>query len=641
MLDTHFGISLNSKKAGIFQYHLEEDRMVWDVECFSIFGQQPETFSVTYKSWLSCIHSHDVQHVVDVYRRQIDARSSIQLHYRIQTPQGEFRNISTLANCLCNEQGKVEQVVGFHMDETGLNKTHRSLRDIQYAMDQVGIGIHFVKPSGHFFYVNQAACDMLGYTQDEMLSMAVWDIDPNFAVDSFDAVTKAMREAPGRIETTQKRQDGEKIPVEVTYRYIHDAAEQDGYFVAFMEDLTERREIEAESVRLQHQILQAQKMESIGHLAGGIAHDFNNMLGAILGYAELTRQLLNSENQEREKGVGFLDEILLAGNRAKELVSQMLLFSRKMPIDSGAEVPVVLIQPVVKEVVNLLRSSIPSSIDIQYRIKDADARCRVVPVQLHQVLLNLGINAADAIAGNGSVEISVDSGRFNSECTSCHQWIDDDYVVLGVSDNGSGISEELLPRICEPFFTTKEVGEGSGMGLSVVHGIVHSAGGHLSISNQDEGGTQVSVFLPVVEPIDKKDPVTPDSLSKPELKGLAGVSALIIDDEPSITSMLDVLLSSYGASANCFNQPEEALQVFKSHPNKFDVVISDVTMPSLSGLDIAQEVHAIRPEVPVILCSGYTNSFSANELREHNIADFFAKPMDFERLIRRIRELVD
>ncbi|MDH5218611.1 MAG: PAS domain S-box protein, partial [Gammaproteobacteria bacterium] len=438
--------------------------------------------------------------------------------------------------------------------ENELHRVHQRLKDIQFAMDQIGIGIHIVKLDGSFFYVNEAASSLLGYSQSELLNLSVAEIDPAFTKKSFKEETREFREEPGRIETMQRHRDGNLIPVEVAFQFFHGEGDEDGYFISFIYDLRERRSIESEKEKLLQQVLQAQKMESIGHLAGGIAHDFNNMLGAMLGYAELTKKLIKTPGFSIEDCDKYLNEVLTAGSRAKELVSQMLMFSRKNPPSRNGDVPIILIKPIIKEVVNLLRSSIPATITLNVNVVDEDARCQLLPVQLHQLILNLCINARDAIKEYGSIDIRLENERVNTNCDSCHKAVAGRYVVLRVSDSGSGISSTLIPRVFEPFFTTKQVGKGSGMGLSVVHGIVHSAGGHISLQSNDRSGTCVSVFLPIVDRVSNREISLDKSSHEENAKAiLSGIRIMVVDDEPSISSMLEVLLKTHGATVKAFN----------------------------------------------------------------------------------------
>ena len=567
------------------------------------------------------------------------------LELTIRCKDGSERFVLVSASTLGKNFSGTHQVILHDITErkiaeSELHKVHQLLKDIQFAMDQVGIGIHIVRLDGSFSYVNEAASSMLGRSRLELLNLGVAGIDPEFSNKSFEEETRELREKPGRLKTSQRHRDGYLIPVEVIFRFFPGENNEEGHFISFIYDLRERQAAESEKEKLFQQVLQAQKMESIGHLAGGIAHDFNNMLGAMLGYAELTKKLIKTPGFSADEGDRFLSEVLTAGNRAKELVSQMLMFSRKSPSLRDGDVPVIVIQPIIKEVVNLLRSSIPSTITLNVDIVDEDVRCQLLPVQLHQLILNLCINARDAITDYGNIDIRLETEIVKKICDSCHKSVEGRFVILRVLDSGSGISPVLIPRVFEPFFTTKQVGKGSGMGLSVVHGVVHSAGGHIGLQSDDGNGTCVSVFLPVVDQVSNNIRADKTSVEENAKAVLSGIRIMVVDDEPSISSMLEVLLKTQGAAVTAFNRPDEALEIFSKNPQLIDIVISDQTMPSLSGLDMSRKMLEIQPGLPIIICSGYSDAINQDVAHKNGIADFLPKPMDFELLIKRVSELV-
>ena len=407
------------------------------------------------------------------------------------------------------------------------------------------------------------------------------------------------------------------------------------------QDISERKRVAAEHELLHSQLMQAQKMESIGHLTGGIAHDFNNMLGAMLGYAELLKQITTTASVPPQRTQKYLNEILTAGNRAKELISQMLIFSRLNPESQSEDVPVILLQPVIKEVVHLLRSSIPSSIAINYHTPDERLRTRMHPVQLHQIVLNLAINARDAIDEYGNIDVTLVCGHRQGKCDSCHQDFEGEYIDLSVQDTGHGIAPELLSKIFDPFFTTKDVGKGTGMGLSVVHGIVHAVGGHLTISSQAGHGTLIRILLPLATTRDADKPplMLPGDQQQAHGK-LAGARVMVVDDEQSMVSMLHELLQLHGAQVTTFTRPTDALTTFQRHTDDFDIVITDETMPELSGLDMAVTMLQKRPLLPIILCTGYSERVNADVVQQYGIAGFMNKPLDLDGLIDMTRNLV-
>lgn len=403
------------------------------------------------------------------------------------------------------------------------------------------------------------------------------------------------------------------------------------------QDITERKQAEQDAQKLRDQLIQATKMEAVGHLTAGIAHDFNNILGAILGYTELSKHVIAANNTEAVER--YLEEILKASLRAKELVSQMLTFSRLAPDSEGDKVPVTLLTPVVKEVVSLLRSSIPSTIELNYLVEDADIKAHIQPIHLHQIILNLGINARDAIGEYGKINITLLRQQYAHQvCDSCQHDFEGEFVKLTVSDTGTGIDLNIMKNIFNPFFTTKGVGKGTGMGLSVVHGLVHALGGHIQVESAPGKGTAISVLLPLALTAASDESYT----TALENTGgtLAGLHIMVVDDELSMTAMLQEFLSMHGAQITAFNSPLAALHAFELKPNGVDVVITDETMPGLSGMHLAECMLKLRPGLPVILCTGYSDHATPALAEQAGLAGFIYKPFKIDQLLQQIRKII-
>jgi len=402
--------------------------------------------------------------------------------------------------------------------------------------------------------------------------------------------------------------------------------------ILIQEDVTERE-------HLQTQLLQAQKMESLGHFTGGIAHDFNNVLASILGYSEMLLELHTNGSQTlTDKTHKYIEEIYTAGNRAKELVGQMLIFSRLNNNSNQEKAPPILVQPVVKEVVNMLRSTVPKTIDIVSSIEEKDLKLALKPIHLHQLLLNLSLNARDAMGEYGCIEISAKKINTGALCSSCFNEFQGEFVELSIKDSGSGIPKEIIKKIFDPFFTTKPMSKGTGMGLSVVHGIVHDQGGHIVISSEKDKGTLISILLPLSK---SGQPTLNEekALNITELKdALSGLRIMVVDDEESIVNMLQEQLSYYGAEVMAYTNSEEALSFFKQESNNIDVVITDEAMPKLSGLDLSRKILSYKPEQIIILCTGYSEYVDEDIANKTGISTFFYKPIDFNKLVLTIKE---
>lgn len=403
-------------------------------------------------------------------------------------------------------------------------------------------------------------------------------------------------------------------------------------------DITTQVDAEEREKLLNQQLLQATKMESIGHLTGGIAHDFNNILGAIMGYAELSQSMMAAKPEVYGNIPRYMGEILSGSNRAKELIQQMLLFSRLTPELKDSAINVVMLPPVMKEVVSLLRSSIPATITLNYDIRQENLKAKIQAVNLHQIMMNLGINARDAIGEYGTINfsLSIYEGKQNI-CSACNKIFEGSFVDISVTDTGMGIPEANRQSVFDPFFTTKDVGKGTGMGLSVVHGIVHQAGGHIVLESTVGAGSTFHILLPLMS----SDEAVLSMTQTVQAMGqtLTGLKILVVDDEKGMTSMLQDMLGSQGAVMTTFNDPLDAFDAFKKNPAQFDLMITDESMPNLSGMHLSVKVLALRPDFPIILCTGYSDHATAEGCAKIGISGFMYKPLDMPRLLTQIVEL--
>jgi CheY-like chemotaxis protein/anti-sigma regulatory factor (Ser/Thr protein kinase) len=371
-------------------------------------------------------------------------------------------------------------------------------------------------------------------------------------------------------------------------------------------------------------------MEALGTLVGGIAHEFNNVLAIIMGNTELSLAALPGWSP-----VHFnLEEIRTACLRAKDVVRQLLSYIRKIEYKKQ---PLRLI-PVVKDSIKFLRASIPTNIDIQQTINAGADRVLADATQINQVLINLCTNASHAMEETGgNLEIAVHNVILEERAVTVDPaLVPGNYVKLTVSDTGKGISPQIIDRIFEPFFTTKEVGKGSGMGLSVVHGIIKSWGGAVSVESKPGKGTAVNLFFPVVEgeAVLESKPVGEESPTGNE-------RILFIDDEKSMVNMARGILERLGYQVETRMSPLEALELFRSKPGEFDLVITDMAMPRMTGDILAKKILTIRPGIPVILCTGFTEKISEEDADEIGIKAFLTKPLVMREFAVKVREVLD
>ncbi|MCF8074594.1 MAG: response regulator [Desulfotignum sp.] len=430
------------------------------------------------------------------------------------------------------------------------------------------------------------------------------------------------------IEALANDIEGNEVWLESTLIPVFDDHETVEYLTVVSADTTWRKEDERARHRLESQLHQSQKMEAIGNLAGGIAHDFNNILSSIIGFTQLALDQVE-ENTEFEDD---LQEVLTAGNRAKDLVKQILAFARQSEEETRPLQPSVII----KEVLRFIRSSIPTSIEIRQNIK-SDSFIRGNPTQIHQILMNFCTNAAHAMEDHGGL-LEVNIKDISIEPGTKKDTIDvkpGDYIQLSVSDTGTGIPDEIITSIFDPYFTTKKFGEGTGMGLAVVQGIVEIYGGKITVDSRLGQGSTFTAYLPIT----KKEKL--DRIYTHEELPTGSEKILYVDDEASIAKMGKRTLEQLGYSVEIKTESLKALEFFRSNPTDIDLVITDMTMPHMTGEVLSSELMNIRPDIPVILCTGFSKKVSDESATEIGIKAFVRKPFVKADLAKTVRKVLD
>ncbi|OQY02192.1 MAG: hypothetical protein B6I22_13765 [Desulfobacteraceae bacterium 4572_123] len=380
---------------------------------------------------------------------------------------------------------------------------------------------------------------------------------------------------------------------------------------------------------MDEKLRQAQKMEAIGTLAGGIAHDFNNILFPLLGYPEMLKQELPADSPL----LRHVEAIVTSALRAKDLVQQILTFSRQ----GDQEVKPIKLQPIVKEALKLLRSSIPTTIDFQ---KNIDPDCGIVvadPTQIHQIVMNLATNAYHAMEETGGrLKVTLQQTWLESDQALFPELTPGEYALLTVADTGSGIEKNILDKIFDPYFTTKKTGKGTGLGLSIVQGIVKSCNGDIHIYSEPGKGTEIHVYLPIMD--QKSDEIKTDR-NMPIQGGTENI--LLVDDEEAIVDMEKQVLEGIGYRVTIRTGSVEALETFKADPGSFDLIITDMTMPDMTGTELSGEIKKIRPDIPVILCTGFSYQVNEEKSRALGIEGYIMKPVIIKEIAATIRKVLD
>jgi nitrogen-specific signal transduction histidine kinase len=401
-------------------------------------------------------------------------------------------------------------------------------------------------------------------------------------------------------------------------------------WLASNRDITRRKQLETEHLRIETQMQQAQKLESLGDLAGGIAHDFNNILTGVLGFTRIALDELPPDSLARPD----LEQAIAAANRARELVQQILYFSRR----GEAQLKPLLLSAIVKEATRLLRASLPSTVEIRMDLEASSATVLGDPTQVHQILMNLGANAAYAMREKGGIlDITLSNTHFGAEEIRRYPNVKPGpYVRLSVRDTGHGMDRKVMERIFEPYFTTKSEGGGTGMGLSVVYGIVTKMGGAISVYSEPGAGSVFHLFFPTVNHVaGAQGPKRPKALPRGQER------ILLVDDENTVLEISRRVLRSLGYEVTPFLSSHAALQAFLEQPGAFDLVITDQTMPKMTGVELARKVAGVRPGMKVILCSGYGDPVAEGEAAKCGIRRVVIKPVALEELAAVVRTVLD
>ena len=506
--------------------------------------------------------------------------------------------------------------------EQALLESERNYKEILNATSEA-IFLHDAA-TGEILDVNQTMLEMYGYTYEESLDLSLRELGSNeppyTQKKAIEFVKKAVVEGPQVFDWQARRKNGEIFWVEVSLK----SSEIGGYgrVLAVVRDISGRKEIEKE-------LRQAQKMEAIGTLAGGIAHDFNNILTAIVGFSQLAKRLAKDD----PKVTGYLEKVITSSRRAENLVMQILTFSRM----TEQEKKPLQLSLIIKEVLQMLRHTIPSTIEIKSNIQ-SQGTAMADPTQIHQIVMNLSTNAYHSMRETGgTLAVSLTEVELTAKDYPLEDIVPGKYLRLEISDTGVGMDAETRAKIFEPYFTTKEAGKGTGLGLAVVHGIVSDHNGHITVYSEPGKGSTFHVYLPLIE-----EPAA-DFMGPKEEEGPSGGNERIIfiDDEDAIVEFAVAVLTENGYSVTTFTNGMQALQEFARKPDDFDLVITDMTMPYMTGADLAKEILAIKASVPIILCSGYSELVNREKALAMGIAEYIQKPILIDNFLRSVRQVLD
>lgn len=556
-------------------------------------------------------------------------------HGKTGKPQGERAPIFSISSKSIYSSNKPDKdsflgTLGIARDITKQKKAEDDLKKSEAFLEAIIDNIPatvFVKDTRtlRFVLMNKTGEELLGYSRQEIRGKKVSDIFPEAEAALFTQGDKKVLEEKKMLDLPDVMLETQSNGGHILQTRIIPLLNDDGdpeYIIGIALDITQQRKLEAQS-------RQAQKMEALGTLAGGIAHDFNNILAAILGHTEMS--LINV--QPNSKLSSRLNKVMQAGQRAKELVNQVLTFSRqKKPEKKPIEV-----NSIVREALKLLRASIPSTIEFKQDIQETPAVVFCDPTQLHQVVMNLCTNAALAMEETGG-RLEIRLANIEVDQDSIGQDLDlkpGPYVRLSVSDTGKGMDKNTIERIFEPYFTTQPEGKGTGLGLSVVHGIVKSLDGAIKVYSEPGKGTTFRLYFPLMETEIQRNLKTKTRIPN----GTEHI--LLVDDEHVVLELTKEILERLGYTVTSKNNGTDALKTFRENPDTFDLLITDLTMPEMTGKELGVHVSEIRPHFPIILCTGFNTDMTQEEEFHSGIRAFINKPIHMREIAEVIRKVLD
>ncbi len=621
-----FDLALKGADLGAWDLDMRNGRTVINERAANIFGYRLDEIEPTLDFWQSLLHPDDVSQTLVAFQEHLAGNTdSYEAEYRVKTKSGEYKWISARAKVMERDaEGRALRVTGTLQDITDRKKADEQEKSLVKAVEQAAEGIVITDASGVIQYANPAEEAITGYSRDELIGQkpSIFKTDKhnrNFYDHLWGSITRGNVWL-GRF--VNKRKDGTEYYEDASISPIYDKLGNLTNFVAVKHDVTKQ-------LALQEQLFQAQKMEAIGTLAGGFAHDFNNKLQIIGGYLDLI--LFNKDVAESIKpDLGVIKQTV---DRSAELIKGMLVFSRKTP----AELHPIALNKLVAEAGSILGRSIPKMIEIDLSLADDLWTINGDKNQIDQILMNLAVNARDAMLDGGKLFIQTRNTVLDSEF--CRPYPDTQpgrYVLLSVTDTGKGMDHETLKHIFEPFFTTKEPDKGTGLGLSVVYGIVENHGGKIICESEPSLGATFRIYFPAIAEVsedqyfEKKEPPTG-----------RGETILVVDDESNLLKVTSRLLNLANYRAIAASNGKDALELYEKHRAEIRLVILDLIMPGMDGKHCLEALRNMDPNVRVLIASGQPKPGMAEDLRVAGAMDFIAKPFDIPQLLETIRKIID
>ena len=647
-----FRLATDSAKAGVWDWNLRTGELIWDDRMLELYGFTPETFPGGVEAWERGLYPEDYARAIEESQAALRGEKDYHTEFRVRHPDGTVLHIKADGMVLRDPDGKPFRMIGLNTDITELKREEEEqsllMKEIsqergrlQAVLNSIPAAVFIADVNGRIVEVNRGVHNVGGGSQQAPLPDSVagyelykgWWSGTDRPLQPEDwAMSRALRGEKVTVGDVVdiRRFDGTRATVLNTAAPVLDREGLMIGAVAINQDITERKRNEEEREKLQAQLNQAQKMESVGRLAGGVAHDFNNMLAVILGHAEMALDQVGPGSSLHAD----LEEIHKAASRSADLTRQLLVFARKETI-----VPRVLsLNETIKTMLKMLQRLLGEDIDLSWKPRLDLWPVKMDSAQIDQILANLCVNARDAITGLGKIVIETENVVFEEEFCARHKgFLPGDYVLLAVSDNGCGMDAGTISHIFEPFFTTKRMGQGTGLGLATVYGAVKQNNGFIDVYSEPGQGTTFKIYLPrhtaggVYE--------TRDVPPREAARGTETI--LLVEDEPMILELTAKMLERLGYGVLAVRTPGEAIRLAREHAGGIDLLMTDVVMPEMNGRDLAQNLLAICPGIRQLFMSGYT----ANVIAHHGVLDegvhFIQKPFTSRDLGARIREALE
>ncbi|HKP60814.1 MAG TPA: PAS domain S-box protein [Polyangiales bacterium] len=626
-------LAIDSARVGTWEWEIASARVIWSEHVERMFGLAPRSFGGTFEHYQSLVHPDDLPSMLDAIKLSFGSVSNAyEIEHRVCWPDGSIHWIEGRGSLHRDADGKPLRMTGTVVDITARKQAEAELRSANQALHaSEAVLRQFIKHSPaavamfdtEMRYLHVAERWLTDYRLEgrDIIGKSHYEIFPDLPEEWKEVHRRVLSGSIERCDEAMfPRTDGKVDWLQWEVRPWRKAGGEIGGLIMFTQMITERKRVEAEVRALQEQKRQAQKLEALGTLAGGIAHDFNNILGAIVAFTEAAKF-------DRADDPGLhehLDQVLKASSRATELVRQILSFSRQQPQERK---PTQLAR-VVAEALALLRATLPSTIEIAQELASDLPDTLVDAGQMHQVIMNLATNAAHAMRGRGQLRVTLDRFALAPGAAGPHPELrPGEYLRLVTSDTGHGMDEVTRHRIFDPFFTTKPTGEGTGLGLAVVHGIVSEYGGVITVSSEPGKGASFEIYLPALQASEGAQRAAP----QPEASA-AGKRVLFVDDEQVLCRAAHLMLKRAGYVPITCVSSEEAWKAFERDPDALAAVVTDLTMPGMTGIELASKITALRPKLPVILASGHLDPRTASLTARAGVRQVIEKPFDYLQL---------